>query len=75
MCNFATTKRKKKKVLLSYTHVFHEKCIEAFENFNSNKLLQNCSVCRSAYTRIEYSISPDCINKKSILNNVKKEEV
>ena len=64
MCNFATTKRKRKKVLLSCTHVFHEKCIEAFENFNSNKLLQNCPVCRSAYTRIEYSISPVRINKK-----------
>ena len=66
---------RKQVALLSCSHVFHETCIEAFENFNSNKLLQNCPVCRSAYTRIEYSISPVRINKKSMLNNVKKEEV
>ena len=33
-------------------------------NMPVNKLLQNCPVCRSAYTRIEYSISPVRINKK-----------
>ena len=34
-----TLNRKRKKITAVITR-FHEKCIEAFENFNSNKLLQ-----------------------------------
>ena len=57
MCGFKQTK-KRSKVLLSCSHIFHEKCIEAFEKYNADKLIHSCPVCRSAYTRIEYSMSP-----------------
>ena len=45
MCSFKQTK-KRSKVLLSCTHIFHEKCILAFEKFNADKLIHNCPVCR-----------------------------
>ena len=60
MCNFSTQAhdkkgRKRAKVLLSCSHVFHEKCIATFESFNSDKDGPNtCPVCRAAYSRIEF---------------------
>ena len=57
MCAFKTTANRKR-TLLSCTHIFHEKCIQAFEKFNEHKVLHNCPVCRSAYTRVEYCGSP-----------------
>ena len=63
MCAFKTT-ASRKRALLSCTHVFHEKCIQAFEKFNDNKVLHECPVCRSAYTRVEYCGSPVKKNKE-----------
>ena len=53
MCSFAKDK-KRSKVLLSCSHVFHEKCIKTFESFNGEKLVNTCPVCRSAYTRVDF---------------------
>ena len=60
MCNFSTQAhdkkgRKRAKVLLSCSHVFHEKCITTFESFNNDKHGPNtCPVCRAAYSRIQF---------------------
>ncbi|GMI13189.1 hypothetical protein TrLO_g9211 [Triparma laevis f. longispina] len=38
-------------ILLSCSHTFHKKCIEAFERFNIYEI-SLCPVCRDDYTKI-----------------------
>eukprot|EP00753_Platysulcus_tardus_P015574 PLAT5098.1.p2 GENE.PLAT5098.1~~PLAT5098.1.p2 ORF type:complete len:115 (+),score=25.10 PLAT5098.1:145-489(+) len=49
MCAFGCGKREK--VLLSCTHVFHTRCLSAFEDFNLTGALV-CPVCRSSYQKM-----------------------
>ena len=40
--------------LLSCSHIFHTKCLEAFENFNIYEVCL-CPVCRSSYEKVDVS--------------------
>ena len=46
-----TYKSRKSKVLLSCSHIFHQTCIEAFEEFAVGERINVCPVCRSHYQK------------------------
>jgi hypothetical protein len=63
--------------LLSCSHVFHETCIEAFENFTQNgvnilPVVFTCPVCRAGYNRKR--IQDIKLVSKNIETNVHKNE-
>lgn len=51
------SENKKSMVLLSCSHVFHDRCIQSFEEFTEEDVKSNpsCPVCRSTYERKEFS--------------------
>lgn len=68
---------RKQVALLSCSHVFHETCIEAFENFTQNgvnilPVVFTCPVCRAGYNRKR--IQDIKLVSKNIETNVHKNE-
>ena len=43
---------RRQRSLLSCTHVFHEACLCAFENFNDGP--NSCPLCRAVYSKIRF---------------------
>jgi len=51
ICITALLNEVKKSVILSCSHIFHESCINSFENFNCENV-HVCPVCRALYDRM-----------------------
>lgn len=50
--------RTERLALLSCSHVFHERCVAAFEAFALSPAVRTCPVCRAQYTKLALKVAP-----------------
>lgn len=54
--------RTERLALLSCSHVFHERCLAAFEAFALSPTARTCPVCRSQYSKMALEPAPNATN-------------